>query len=172
MLILTLDVMRVPGAPGEAIFSAPGRREEEGNLYEVNLGPEWKLIEKNIINREIGKCKLGQRLRCLNRAQSTSRISTGQMGAQKLQTAGGSQHASPLQLGMASATKGFWPPRIRAVLRENPARALLEKAAAGHRSEPLATAQPAGGAHERLLRTGTAASSFPLRDDTSWFLLA
>lgn len=47
MLILTVDVMRVPGAPGEAIFSAPGRREEGGNLYEVSLGPEGKLTEGN-----------------------------------------------------------------------------------------------------------------------------
>lgn len=50
-MILTVDVMRVPGAPGEAIFSAPGRREG-GNLYEVSLGPEWKLIERKMWNRD------------------------------------------------------------------------------------------------------------------------
>lgn len=46
MLMLTVDVMRVPGAPGEAIFSAPSRREEGGN--QVILGPEWKFMEKNM----------------------------------------------------------------------------------------------------------------------------
>lgn len=48
MLMLTVDVMRVPGAPGEAIFSAPGGRAEGGNTYEVTLGPEWKLMENDM----------------------------------------------------------------------------------------------------------------------------
>lgn len=47
MLILTVDVMRVPGVPGEAIFSVPVRKEERGYWYEVRLGPESKLIKMN-----------------------------------------------------------------------------------------------------------------------------
>lgn len=48
MLMLTVDVMRVPGAPGEAIFSAPSRREEGGKLHEVILGPEWEFMEMSM----------------------------------------------------------------------------------------------------------------------------
>jgi len=66
MLILTVVVIRVPGVPGEAIFLTAGRREERGKRYEVRLGPEWELIERNI--QWIQEPVSGQRPRGQSRA--------------------------------------------------------------------------------------------------------
>lgn len=103
MLMLTVDVMRVPGAPGEAIFSAPGRREG-GNLYEVSLGPEWKLMERKMWN-------LWPEAEVPEQSTERFREQRREKEEQKLQTSRMSQDALSLQPSTALTTKGFLPLR-------------------------------------------------------------
>lgn len=99
ILILTVDVMRVPGAPGEAIFSVPVKREEGRSLYEFSLGPEWELIKRNMRNRGIQEFKSGQR--CLSRALPGSAQEKG--GTET----GMSQRAASPQLSTTPTAEGF-----------------------------------------------------------------